>query len=177
MEIKAKGYFDFESVKALAHLSFYKKRDPKKTLISRLIILTICFMVFVRNILFYGFNTFLLIMLAFAMLYIFIECFMFFIFPRAQYKSLAKMKDAENEYTFRDDKLNVVTKSNEYNGEAEIEYSLIIKVMETTQYLFLFQNNMQIFIVDKSTIVGGTIEDIRSKFSSFLNTKYVVCKY
>ena len=33
------------------------------------------------------------------------------------------------------------------------------------------------FIVDKNTIEGGTVEEIRNKLSAFVTNKYIVCKY
>ena len=49
--------------------------------------------------------------------------------------------------------------------------------METSKYFFIYPTNSQVFIVDKSTIVGGAAEDIRNKLSSFVGNKYIICKY
>ena len=87
------------------------------------------------------------------------------------------MRDAENIYLFGDDILKVFTKSEEYNGEAEMEYSLFAKVYETSDYFFLYQANNQAFLVDKSTVEGGSVDDIRNKLSSFVKDKYYICKY
>ena len=87
------------------------------------------------------------------------------------------MKDIENEYIFCNNKLKAITKSEEYNGKAEIEYSLFVKVYETTKYLFLYQTINQVFIVDKSTVEDGTIEEIRGRLSAFIKDKYILCKY
>ena len=87
------------------------------------------------------------------------------------------MKDIQNEYIFCNDELKAFTKSVEYNGEVAIEYSFFVKVYETTKYLFLYQTNNQVFIVDKNTVEGGTIEEIRNKLSAFVKDKYILCKY
>ena len=87
------------------------------------------------------------------------------------------MKDIENNYLFNDNVLKVSSKSEEYSGEAEIEYSLFTKVYETSAYFFLFQTNNQAFIIDKSTIEGGSADDIRNKLTSFVKDKYFICKY
>ena len=87
------------------------------------------------------------------------------------------MKDAENEYIFCDNVLKTFTKSQEYNGEAKFEYSLFVKVYETSKYFFMYQTNNQVLIVDKSTIEGGTVEEIRNKLSAFVKDKYILCKY
>ena len=51
---------------------------------------------------------------------------------------------------------------------------MIPKAIETLDYLFIFQTRNQTFIVDKSTIVNGTIDDIRAKLIQYPHTKYIV---
>ena len=94
-----------------------------------------------------------------------------------QYKSLAKMKEAENEYIFYDNELKVFTASPEYNGEAKIEYSLFVKVYETAKYFFLYETNNQVFAVDKSTVEDGSASQIRAVLTEAINGKYIICKY
>ena len=102
---------------------------------------------------------------------------MYFLLPKIRYNSLAKMKDIINEYTFCDEVLIITTKGAEYNGESEIKYSLIVKVYETTKYLFIFQNKSQVYVVDKSTIIVGTVDEIRVKIKDAISGKYIVCNY
>ena len=87
------------------------------------------------------------------------------------------MQNVENQYIFCDNVLKTFTKSQEYNGQAEIEYSLFVKVYETSRHLFLYQTNNQVFIVDKNTIEGGTAQDIRSKLTTYVKDKYIICKF
>ena len=105
------------------------------------------------------------------------NAYMWFFYPKVRYNALAKLKNTQNEYVFTDEKIFVITTGAEYSGEAEIEYSLFVKVYETSKYLFLYQTNNQVFIVDKSTVEGGTVEEIRNKLSTFLKAKYITCKY
>ena len=177
MEIKAKCKFDFDSIRALTHLTMFKKANPKKRLIFWSVAFAILVVVIILEIIAFGMDLILLVLFGVEMLWLMLMCFWYFIIPKTQYKSLAKMKETENEYIFCDNVLKTFTKSNEYNGEAEIEYSLFVKVYETSQYLFLYQTNNQVFIVDKSTIENGTVEEIRSKLSAFVKDKYIICKY
>ena len=87
------------------------------------------------------------------------------------------MKEAENEYVFYDNEIKAFTASTEYNGEAKIEYSLFVKVYETSKYFFLYQTNNHVFVVDKSTVEGGNINDIRTVLAGAINGKYIICKY
>ena len=177
MEIKAKCKFNFDSIRALNHLTMFKKADPKKRLIFWFVAFAILFVVIILEIVAFGFDTTLAVLLGVEIFGLLLIYFWYFIIPKIQYKSLAKMQNVENQYIFCDDVLKTFTKSQEYNGEAEIEYSLFVKVYETSKYFFMYQTNNQVFIVDKSTIEGGTVEEIRNKLSAFVKDKYILCKY
>ena len=177
VEIRAKCKFGFESISALTHLTMFKKANPKNRMIFWSVAFAVLFAIIILEIIAFGMDLILLVLLGVEILWLMMMCFWYFIIPRIQYKALAKMKDAENEYVFCDNVLKTFTKSQEYNGEAEIEYSLFVKVYETSKYFFMYQTNNQVFIVDKSTIEGGTVEEIRNKLSAFVKDKYILCKY
>jgi ABC-type bacteriocin/lantibiotic exporter with double-glycine peptidase domain len=176
MEIKAKCKFDFESIRALTHLSVFKKANPKKRFLTGSIISGILAVIILFEMIIFS-DAMLIELLCVAIILFLLECYLYVLLPKIRYKALAKMKETENEYIFCDNVLKTFTKSKEYNGEAEIEYSLFVRVYETTKYLFLYQTNNHVFIVDKTTIEGGTVEDIRNKLSVYVEDKYIVCKY
>ena len=177
MEIKAKCKYDLDSVKALTHLTMYKKADPRKRLIFWSAAFAILFIIIILEIIAFGFDTTLAVLLGVEIFGLLLIYFWYFIIPKIQYKSLAKMQNVENQYIFCDDVLKTFTKSQEYNGEAEIEYSSFVKVYETSRHLFLYQTNNQVFIVDKNTVEGGTTDDIKNKLSFYVKDKYIICKY
>ena len=177
MEISASCRFDFDSIKALTHLSTYKKSNPKKTMQLRAGLCSVLlFAIIVAHVLI-GLHPLAIILIPTVLLVLFLDLFMYFVLPKIQYKSLVKMRDAENDYLFCDNVLKIITRSEEYNGEAEIEYSLFVKIYETSRYFFLYQTGNQVLLIDKSTISGGSADDIRSKLSSFVPDKYIICKY
>ena len=176
MEIRAKCKLDFESIKALTHLSLFKKAKPKKRFLIWSIISAILSVIIIFEMIVFS-DAMLIELLCVSVILFLLECYLYFLLPKIRYKALAKMKDAENQYIFCDNVLKTFTKSQEYNGEAEIEYSLFVRVYETTKYLFLYQTNNQVFIVAKNTIEGGTVEDIRNKLSLYVKDKYIICKY
>ena len=173
MEIRAKSKYDFETVKALSHLLFYKKNNPKKSLISTVALFSIIIVEIIV------FKAYLLLVIALVLNAIFILCnfLIYYIFPKYQYKLLGKMQGVVNEYIFGDSKLKVYSKGEQYNAETEVEYSLFVNVYETSKYFFLYQTQNQVYVIDKSTIEGGSAEYIKSKFAPFLRDKYIVCKY
>ena len=176
MEIKAKCKFDFDSIRALTHLSLFKKANPKKRFLTWSIISAILAAVIIFEMIVFS-DAMLIELLCVAGVLFLLECYLYFLLPKIRYKALAKMKDAENEYIFCDNVLKTFTKSKEYNGEAEIEYSLFVKVYETSKYFFMFQTKNQVLLVDKNTIEGGTVEDIRNKLTTYVKDKYIICKY
>ena len=177
MEIRAKSKYDFETVKALSHLLFYKKNNPKKSLISIVVLFSIFSAIIIVEIII--FKAYLLLVLALVLNVFFILCnfLIHYIFPKYQYKLLGKMQGVENEYIFCDNILRVYSNGEHYNGEVEIEYSLFVNVYETSEYFFLYQTQNQVYVIDKSTIVGGSAEDIKNKLMPFLKKNYIVCKY
>lgn len=177
MEIKARCKFNMESVKALVHLSMFKKIDPQKKMRFWTIAYAVIVAVVILELLLWGKDILLFVLLGVLAVVYLLECFGYFLLPKMQYKALAKMQEAENEYIFLEHAIQSITKSEEYIGEATIEYSLFTKIYETSKYFFLFQTNNQVFLVDKSTIEGGTAEDIRNKLINFAKDKYIICKY
>ena len=177
MAIKAKCNYNKESIKALTYVSIYKKSNPKKTFLTRTIICFVPLLVIVGELFAFGFDIFPLFLMILDVLIILIDFFYYFAFPAIQYNSLARMKCAENDYIFCDNTMKIFTKSNEYSGEAEVEYSLFVKVYETSKYFFIYQTNNQAFIIDKQTVEGGTPGDIRSKLLGFVKNRYVICRY
>lgn len=177
MEIRAKCKLDYECVKALSYASMYRIMKPQTAFITTIIMGTLVLLLEILTGVFWGLDMISIGFLIFAVLLICLNCFLYFGIPRIQYNALDKMKMMENEYTFCDDVIKVSSKSEEYNAEGELKYSMIPKVKETSKYLFVFQTENQVFVVDKSTITNGTINDIREKLNPFVKKKYIICKY
>lgn len=170
MEIRANSKYDFETVRALTHAISYKKRDPKKS--------------FQISMIFWGIMAVFAVLalpemlLAFlVVLGIFLNLFQYFLLPKMQYRLLAKLKGTENEFIFGEESFRVLSHTEAYQGEAEIRYELIAKVIENSRYFFIYQTNNQVYAVDKETITGGSAEDIRKCMEPGLGKKYMICKY
>ena len=48
---------------------------------------------------------------------------------------------------------------------------------KTSKYLLLFTSKAKAFIVDKSTIENGAVDEVRGKISAVLKEKYYICSY
>ena len=118
------------------------------------------------------------IIIVFVSLATFLSALMLFIVDYVDDRQFeTDMKEAENEYIFYDDYVKEYTKAENYNAEADIQYKIFKKVYETGEYLFLYKNNNQVYIVEKSTIENGTVGELRSKLMSCVGDKYYTCKY
>ena len=176
MEIKAKGKLDFASVKALTHSVSYRKIKPKTSFVLTSVFcgVTVLF-TFVMLFAFSDGSAMHLAIMAVALFLL--SIYMYFLLPKITYNALANLKDAENEFVFTNDSLKITTKSEKYTGESEIEYSVFVKVCETSEYLCLYETKNRAFVIDKSTIEDGTIEEIRCKLKEFVKKKYVISNY
>ena len=177
MEIKAKCVFDYESMKALTYVSTYKRKNPRKSFVFTNIWCVVLVLLLMIEMMFFDVDIQLVVLLVVAAILVVVNCFMYCISPKIQFKALHNLQNMENEYTFYSDSIKVISKNKDYNGEAEIKYSVVPKVMETSKYVFIYQSKNQVFIVDKSTITNGTINDIRNILIPFVKNKYIICKY
>ena len=177
MEIKAKGKFDIDTAKAIMHLALFKKADPKKRMIFWTVMYALLSLIIVTEVIVFEMDSILFIPLGVGILWLLFMYFLYFIVPKIMCNALGNMKDVENEYVFCDNALKALTQTGECTDPSEIEYSLFARVYETSKYFFLYNAKHQALIIDKSTIEGGTAEDIRNKLSAFVKDKYVICKY
>ena len=182
MEIRAKSRFDRESINALTRLGLFGKHNPKKAMCFWMIISAVLLVLFAAEFIFVQLmeiDMFFEMVVLFILIaaYILINCYKYFLVPMIRYNALAKLQDAENYFLFTDDLFTAATQCSEYSDEAKMEYSMFVKAFETSRYFFLFQTYNQAFVVDKSTIEGGSAEDIRAKLSLILGNKYIICKY
>ena len=177
MEIKAKAIFDYDSIRALTYVSIYKKKNPKKAFVWMNIWCIGLALLILTEIILFGADRQSIMLIIVAVMLMLLNFYLYFGFAKIQYNALHHMKNTENTYVFHENKIKVFSIGTQYTGEAELQYSMIPKVMETQKYLFIFQSKNQAYIVDKTTIVNGTMEDVRAKLQQSSKAKYIVCRY
>ena len=95
MEVRASCTFDYNSIKALSHVSLYKKLNPKSVFLFVTIFFVLLIALTILMIVLYGTSeSNHLLGLGFAILVL--NCFMYLIFPRIQYSNLKKFKNSKN---------------------------------------------------------------------------------
>lgn len=177
MEIKARSVFDYKSIKAMTHAAMYRKYKPINYLIFMCISCILLIVSIILSMMHFGVDVTFSLLLIVSVYLLFLNCFRFFAIPKKQYKSLKNMQNTETEFTFYDDCIRTTTQNVNYSGQSETRYEAIPKVIETSEYLFIYQTQRHVFIVDKSTITNGTIDDIREKLIPIVKKKYITCKY
>jgi len=177
MEITAKCRYDLDASRALVHSMVYKGANPKRRFAVRVAVCVAFALLLAAAACVRGIS--LLPMLLFGLLAMIIamDCFLYFGLPRMQFNALGKAKGTVNEYVFCEERVRAFTSREGFGGETEAEYSQFAKVCETSRYFFLFLNDNQALMVDKSTVSGGTVENLREKLSFHAKDKYQRCQY
>lgn len=177
MESKASAIYDYKSMKSLIHLGIYKKKNPSLSYwiwtIIALALISI-FVIFRDSLLDSTYSIVLITLLAFLTV---MTSFSYFILPIISYRSMKKLAGIRVDFVFSEDSMYVHSDSELHKTDSTMKYEVLFKVMETEERLFLFQTKAQAFVVDKSTIEGGSIEDLRKVIKDVLGKKYIKCKY
>lgn len=175
MTIQASCVLDRQTIKALTHVAIYKKHRPRMRLTVRLILSAVFISIAVVGFFLQAESALTLLLV--SLLLAFVSLSVHFLLPRSQYKALKHMQDVTNRYTFGDDAVTVTTDSDDYNGTCELRYPLFTKVYETSAHFFLYQTANQVFIVDKSTVSGGSEDELRQKLINVTGCQYIRCRY
>lgn len=176
MDIHGGCKYDFEAVRALSHVSLFRNTRP----VSRLFFFIICFLIvtFIHFFFVFRLGDDSLRICWFLMIFLIcFECYLYFLLPRISYRGMKKLKDGEVFYVFQEDRFSESSVLQGYSGECVVEYKILVKVYETSSYIFLFQTNRQAFILDKASMSPEDALELRNRIRSILGKRYVICKY
>lgn len=171
MKITASSKYDWETVKKF---NFFHNIVRKKALnIALLVLDLLCVLLFV---LVYRWGLldsnmimiYLLLVLVNAVL-----AFALFVLPKIQYKQNKALQGMKNEITFAEQEFTLAQQGNNAIATTTIKYDAIWRVYETADCFYVYINPRQAYIVDKSTIIGGTSVDLRM----FLVKEIGISKY
>lgn len=177
MEVYAKSKFDYETIKELAHRSSFRIMKPGTMVIFMAICNLIVLGNFIEACLYYESSSLDIVLLSIMIICDGVLLYIYWGVPKMRYKALGKLQNLENEFIFGDETMTIINRSEEYTGQGEIKYSIIPKVMETPKYIFIYQDLRSVYIIDKSTITNGTIEDIRAKLAQYVPQKKYIVKH
>ena len=177
MEIRGSFQFNYENVKAYARFLSSKRADPKRLFVLAMVINGIVLSQIILQMVFDGFSYGMLFFAIGFGLGIGFECYSYFFSPRNLYNRLGQYKDSVKTYIFTDDSVQISNESHNDNTTKTLAYSDLTRCYESSKFLILFQGRYRVVLVDKSTLEGGTVEELRSKLTEFLGKKYLFCRY
>lgn len=101
-----------------------------------------------------------------------------FLSPRVHFNSMLKTRGLYTyNFVFKEDGFESELTPETENGRITLDYAKLAKVIETSDYIFLFVNTRNILPVDKSGIEGGRVEEVRKAVQVALGKKYKIAKY
>lgn len=177
MHITASCQMTLESIKALVHLSMFRKGDPKKRMISFFILAAAVFLIVMGEIFLVGPDGTLVILLLVMAVLCLLMCCNYYWLPKLQYNKMAHLRGAVNTYTFREEDVLIATQAEGFSGESTVGYGTIVKAMETRDYFFLYQTKATVYLVDKSTVSSSKAAQLRKKLQTSIGGKYILCDY
>jgi len=94
--------------------------------------------------------------------------------PRMIYRKLGHVKNHMQYYIFQTNRLTITSETELSRGESEISYDLLKKVKETAEYLYLTTTNRRVYIICKTSIENGNLEELLEFFSE---QKHIKCSF
>ena len=169
MEIKASSKYDWETVKKFCYFTVFTRFKINIIYFALLILhMLLTLLPVLPDIIdysqTYGFS-FDMIDDGVIFYGTFAICWLLFILflPKIRYGKRNAKQNAENEYVFTDEKIQFVQDVTDVKKSMSIKYNAVYRVYETKEffYMYLYTNKMEAYIIDKSTIAGGTSTDLR----------------
>ncbi len=177
MHMTASSVYDRETIRALTRFLMFRKYEPKKRLTMWTVIYAALIAVLILEMVLWGYSPWQLILVLACIAVMLLELYLFFRLPELRYKRMGKLAGIRNEYVFTDTHMDVTSSGEGYTGAATAQYELLRRVYETDACLYLYVDGNRCYIVDKSTLQGGTAEELRALLVRFVGRKYIRCNY
>ena len=176
MEINVKTTCSPKAIQAFSRSSLFRLMKPITEFILTVSILLLGALLSVVNMIQEPQSTFHKVLLIACIVAFVLEIYLFFIYGKLMYKSFCRLGLPVASITFTDESIKMVAKNNrgDLHEENDYKYNVFAKAVETDEYIFLYLTSRSAFLIDKSTIENGGIEEIRSKLQSYLDKKYKI---
>ena len=181
MEINARCTLDEKGLRAMQGVVMFRGKDPRRVIRRHTILFAVCtvLMILCALILYEDRVMFILalVMAAVCPLTILLYHYAYYISPRRIYRKL-KLADTENRYVFGETAVVISSCGREgYKAHETFPYALLHKVMETSEYFFLFIDKLRAYTVDKSEMTNTEIEAVRAALLATPDLTYKACNY
>ena len=175
MEIKASSKYDWETIKKFNRFHILSRAR----FFNVLILLMEIYMIFVFAFaaISQTFTTGLLPSFCLFLLWNAFIVFVYFGLPKIRYNKNKVIKNSENRFVFTENDVTETSGNGLHTGTSAVKYDAMWRVYETKGYIYLYINSNQSYIVDKSTVTGGTVEDLRMLLISKIGAKKYKVKF
>ena len=92
--------------------------------------------------------------------------------PQRMYKRSGVYRDTVNEFVFGDEEITAHTNGQGVNDSTCVAYSSLVRLIETDEYFMIFPDKNRFLTVDKATVEGGTVDELREKLLSVPGIEY-----
>ena len=176
MEVKASSVYDAEAIRALVRLRLCHGRNPVRWLVLWMTFIAVFLGIALWDVSHYGPDPLLIFCIV-----VFVVCacyflFEFFLLPMLRLRAHGAIAGVKNEFLFGADSVKIRSVGEGVNAEAELDYSSIWRSYETSRYIFIYQNRVSAFIVDRRSLTPFQTAEVRRLLASG-GKKYVRCKY
>ena len=181
MEISASSRLDLRTLRAVNALALFGKKDPRKSLWRRTILIAVCASILLLSELLMlalgdSLPPWMFIVMGVCVLLTLFMLYLYYIAPKRQYKKLGKQANVENHYFFHEQDMRITAEgANGFHSEETIPYSMLHALKETTAYFFVYLDKIHIVPVDKRTLSATEIDTVRTWLSAVL--PYTLCHY
>lgn len=180
MEIKVETEYDYEVFKKYFRFFVFRGKHytVKKNIFFAFIILvtSICIISLIDVITSERFELYFFVLLIVYLILFFNWIFLYFIRPKLFYKK-DKMKDRLYTFVFREDKMLVSSAGSGVSSSSEVDYASLLKAYEIDDFIYLFINPRQAYLVNKTNIDMIAVNNLRNLLKSkFPPDKYIICK-
>jgi len=98
--------------------------------------------------------------------------------PSVQYSSMANSKNARCNYTFYDNELRgeISYSDGKILNTSTMKYEMIYKIVESNEYIFIFQSKKRTYVIEKSTVAKDELDNLKTLLKHHCPIKYTVLK-
>ncbi len=181
MNIAGTSIYDLKTLKVLNKYALCKRMPPWLKLSIYPMLATLLLAACLAKLLIVGeLDKYVLFIIGLTYFFSAFMLYAYFFGPKNQLKGFAKKGGViSNNFLF--DATGFAVGSENESGSirstARIEYSSLLGVVETKEYILFRNSNRTFYIVDKATLVGNDGEALQALLKSVFQKKYVTIKY
>jgi hypothetical protein len=156
---------NYQKYKDFIRFSLFRGKYYRFGFPSFIALVILALAIFVLTVLTIEMDTFLTVLFIFLFTVILLFAYLYFVLPVTGYKkarSWAKgirliYRFGEDDFTLKTDN----TENSDFVDDAKLKYNIIFRIYETDKAFYLYLSKAQAFIISKSDIIAGSVDDLR----------------